>query len=168
MSIINQFWLTMNFTKGNFRLINSYMQNDITGEAAQPIERCSYNQWHWFVPELHQMKIPARKTWMKPQIQEEIPDIDANYNFLCLLLYKLGMAFYWNPLIPWSPFWNSKIPSWNQLNKRQKILQLCPVFPGHQSEHSTKTPNVQLPLLCIFANKHCLVLHLVLLNYKVR
>ena len=40
--IINQFWLTMNFTKGNFRIINSYAKY-IRGEAAQLLERCSYN-----------------------------------------------------------------------------------------------------------------------------
>ena len=31
--------MMMNFTIGTFRLINSFMQKDITSEADQPIER---------------------------------------------------------------------------------------------------------------------------------
>ena len=47
-----------------------------------------------------------------------------------------------DPMIPIAKY---KIPSQIQLNKRQKILQLYPVFPGHQNECSSKMFDVQLP-----------------------
>ena len=35
------------------------MQKDITGEAAQPIGRCGYNHWSWFIPKIDQSKTPS-------------------------------------------------------------------------------------------------------------
>ena len=42
------------------------MQQDITWEAAQPIGRCAYNNWSWFIPVIDQSKIPATTTWAGP------------------------------------------------------------------------------------------------------
>ena len=63
------------------------MKKEIIGKGAQLIGRCSYNHWSWFIPKLDQLKMLARNTWTGLQIQEKIPDIDANYTIiLCLLL----------------------------------------------------------------------------------
>ena len=55
------------------------MQKDITGKTAQPIGRCGYKYRSWLIPEFHQSKMPTRNTWIRPQIQDNIPDIDATY-----------------------------------------------------------------------------------------
>ena len=42
------------------------MQKDITEEAAQPIERCGYIYWSWFIPKIGQSNSPAGNTWIGP------------------------------------------------------------------------------------------------------
>ena len=70
------------------------MQENITREAAQPIERSGYNNWSWFIPKIDQWKIPAKAPEQDLRSQILIP-----ISFMFITLHSLvpltilGMVF---------------------------------------------------------------------------